>query len=250
MASDQSTKSIPDISTRYTLALADLDNDPSVSLRQIAKIYGLPRSTLQHRWKGRQSAETFHAHRQRLSPHEEDALIRWIDTMTAWGWPPRIKQLETMAKHLMKAKGDLDPIGQHWYKNFLKRHPEFRTRYSRNFNQNRKDAENLESIKEWFSPYNLTRIQYGIADGDIYNMNEKGFSMSITDSSRVLVRRSEAQAFSVQAGNRDWVSVIECIRSTDNVLSPYIIFQGKQIQKAWLNSIKNEQTTLQVSDNE
>jgi len=47
--------------------------------------------------------------------------------MTAWGWPPRIKQLEVMAKHLMEVKGDRDPIGQHWYKNFLKRHPEFRT---------------------------------------------------------------------------------------------------------------------------
>ncbi len=249
MALDQSTKSIPDISTRYTLVLADLDNDPSVSLRQIAQIYGLPRSTLQHRWKGRQSAETFHAHRQRLSPHEEDALIRWLDTMTAWGWPPRIKQLEVMAKHLMEAKGDRDPIGQHWYKNFLKRHPEFRTRYSGNLNQNRKDAGNLDSIKEWFTLYNSMRIQHGIADSDMYNMDEKGFAMDIADSFRVLVWRSEPQAFSVQAGNQDWVSVVECVRSTGDVLPPYIIFKGKQVQKAWLNPIKDGRTTLRVSDN-
>ena len=36
MASDESIKSIPDISTRYSLALADLNNDPSVFLREIA----------------------------------------------------------------------------------------------------------------------------------------------------------------------------------------------------------------------
>jgi len=135
MASDESIESIPDISIRYSLALADLDNDPSVSLRETARIYDLPRSTLQARWKGRQSAKAFQRGRQRLSVHEEDALIQWIDTITAWGWPPRIEQLKTMAKHLMTAKGDLDPLGQHWYKNFLHRHPDFNTRYSRNLNQ-------------------------------------------------------------------------------------------------------------------
>ena len=249
MTSDLSTKSISDIFTHYILALADLDNDLSVFLREIARIYGLPWSTLQHHWKGRQSAETFHAHHQWLSPHEKDALIRWIDTMTAWGWPPQIKQLKTMAKHLMEAKGDLKPIGQHWYKVFLKRHPEFKSRYSRNLNQDRKDAGNLDSIKEWFTLYNSTRIQYGITDYDTYNMDEKGFAMGIADSARVLVRRCEAQAFSVQAGNQDWVSVIECVRSTGDVLSPYIIFQGKQIQKAWLDPIMDGRTTLRVSDN-
>jgi len=41
MASDESIKSIPDISTQYSLALADLNNDSSVSLCKIAQIYDL-----------------------------------------------------------------------------------------------------------------------------------------------------------------------------------------------------------------
>ena len=107
--------------------------------------------------------------------------------MMAWGWPPQIEQLELMAKHLMTAKGDLDPLGQHWYKNFLCRHPEFKMRYSRNLNQDRKDAGNLETIQKWFNLYNSTRIQHGILEADIYNMDEKEFAMGITDSSKVLV---------------------------------------------------------------
>ncbi len=249
MASDESIKSIPDISTRYSLALADLNNDPSVSLREIARIYDLPRSTLQARRNGRQSAKTFQTGRQRLSVHEENALIRWIDTITAWGWPPRIGQLETMAKHLMTAKGDLDPLGQHWYKNFLRRHPEFKTRYSRNLNQDRKDAGNHETIQKWFDLYNSTRMEHGILESDIYNMDEKGFAMDITDSSKVLVRRTEAQAFSVHAGNQDWISLIECVSSNGTTLPPYFIFKGKQIQQAWLDPIKDGQAVLQVSDN-
>jgi hypothetical protein len=39
MASDESIESILDISTQYSVALADLNNDPSVSLHKIAQIY-------------------------------------------------------------------------------------------------------------------------------------------------------------------------------------------------------------------
>jgi len=155
-----------------------------------------------------------------------------------------------MAKHLMTAKGDLDPLGQHWYKNFLHRHPDFKTRYSRNLNQDRKDAGNLETIQKWFDLYNSTRIQHGILESDIYNMNEKGFAMGIADSFKVLVRRMKAQAFSVQADNQDWVSLIECVSFNGTTLPPYFIFKGKLIQQTWLNPIKDGRAVLQVSDND
>ena len=169
--------------------------------------------------------------------------------MTAWGWPPRIGQLESMTKQLMEAKGDRNSLGHNWYLRFLSRHPGFKTQYSRNLNQDRKDAENIKSIQKWFDLYNSTRIQHGILESDIYNMDEKGFAMGITDSSKVLVRRTERQAFSVQAGNQDWVSLIECVCFNDDVLSPHFIFKGKGIQQAWLDPIKDDKTVLSVSEN-
>ncbi len=80
-------------------------------------------------------------------------------------------------------------------------------------------------------------------------MNEKRFAMGIADSSKVLVRRMKAQAFSVQAGNQDWVSLIECVSFNGTTLPPYFIFKGKLIQQAWLNPIKDGRAVLQVSDN-
>jgi len=93
MASDESIKSIPDIFTQYSLALADLNNDSSVSLYKIAWIYDLSWSILQACWKERQSAKTFQTDQQWLSVHKKNALIQWINTMTAWGWPSQIEQL-------------------------------------------------------------------------------------------------------------------------------------------------------------
>jgi hypothetical protein len=46
--------------------------------------------------------------------------------MTSWGWPVSIKYLKSLAVGLLQAKGDYEPLGQHWYKNFLARHPDFK----------------------------------------------------------------------------------------------------------------------------
>ena len=151
-----------------------------------------------------------------------------------------------MTKSLLEAKGDSKPLGHHWYKNFMNRHPQYRTKFKRNLDQSRKDASHPKILKEWFELYMTTRAKYGVADEDIYNMDEKGFAMGIADSSKVIVKR-ETTPFIVHPGNRDWVSLIECISSRGTVLPAYIIFQGSQVQKDWLEAIADPLTTLQVS---
>ena len=91
----------------------------------------------------------------------------------------------------MTVKGDLDPLEQHWYKNFLHWHSDFKTQYSHNLNQNWKDVENLEIIQKWFDLYNFTQIQHDILKSDIYNMNEKKFAMNIVNSFKILVQHTE-----------------------------------------------------------
>jgi hypothetical protein len=41
--------------------------------------------------------------------------------MTSWGWPVSIKYLKSLTVGFLQAKGDNEPLGQHWYKNFLSR---------------------------------------------------------------------------------------------------------------------------------
>ena len=134
--------------TRLQLAIEEIRKNPGISLREIARIYGVPRSTLQARLGGRRDAKTSHEATQRLSVEEEQGLITWIDRMTAWGWPPSIQHLEGMTKSLLKAKGNSKPLGHHWYKNFMNRHLQFRTKFKRNLDQSRKDASHPKILKE------------------------------------------------------------------------------------------------------
>ena len=74
----------------------------------------------------------------------------------------RIRFLTSMATQLLIAKGDMEPLGQHWYKNFLGRHPQFKLQFSRNLEQKRKDAGDYDTVKRWFELYQETLIKYGI----------------------------------------------------------------------------------------
>ena len=55
---------------------------------------------------------------------------------------------------------------------------------------------NPKILKEWFELYMTTRAKYGVADEDIYNMDEKGFAMGIADSSKVIVKRETTSSIS------------------------------------------------------
>ena len=74
-------KNIPvhDSATRLQLAIDEIRKNPGISQREIARIYGVPRSTLQARLRGRRDAKTSHEATQRLSVEEEQGLLTWID---------------------------------------------------------------------------------------------------------------------------------------------------------------------------
>jgi hypothetical protein len=52
-----------------------------------------------------------------------------------------------------------------------------------------------ETFTEYFTLYDLIRQEYGITAQDTYNMNEKGFIISIMQQSHVFMPASEKEAF-------------------------------------------------------
>jgi len=80
-------------------------------------------------------------------------------------------------------------------------------------------------------------------------MDEKGFMKGIGDDAKVIIPVSEEEAFSIQLGNRELVSVIECIGTNGYSLPTFVIFKGKRIQQSWISSQMDEQTVLHVSEN-
>jgi len=53
--------------------------------------------------------------------------------------------------------------------------------------------------------------QYKIDLVDIYNIDEKGYMMGVIAKCRVVVSKHGKNKYMTQCGNREWVSLIECL---------------------------------------
>jgi len=188
---------------RIQAAIAALKQGAIPSVLAASKTFSVPRATLQDRIQGRASAKARQQARQRLTIHEEAAIVQAIYTLADWGWPMSISWLESFTTSLLKRKGDLGPLGHNWYLRFLARHQDLRTKWSRCMDQHRKDASEYQTIDNWFKLFQSTCLKYGISDEDIYNMDEKGFMKGIGDDAKVIIPRKEAEALSIQPGNRE-----------------------------------------------
>jgi DDE superfamily endonuclease/Psq-like protein len=219
---------------RCDLAAEACRSGAMLSLRQAALQFNVNRATLTNRLQGKRSAKEYHQTNLRLTVQEEESMKRCLYTLTAWGWPATIFYLKSLATSMLVAKGDLQPLGQNWYKAFLRRHP---------------DLQASIALSAWFDLYKKAFSDYEVLKEDEYNMDETGFMKGIGDDSKVIVPVEEMEAFSVQPGNPEWVSVIECIGTDGFYIPGFVIFKGKQIQENWIPDTVDRETVINVSEN-
>ena len=169
----------------------------------------------------------------KLLPTEEQTILDHVLDLDAKGFPPRPAALKDLAD-LLLAERKKDPVGPDWPRAFIKRHPELKVKFSRKYDYKRALCEDPEIIQGWFRLVQNIKAKYGILDEDTYNFDETGFMMGQV-SSRSVVTSSErhGRPKSIQAGNREWVTLILGINAMGSVIPPFIIFGGKFHLSAW-----------------
>ena len=219
-----------------------------LSITKAAKQHGIPKSTLTDRIKGRKPTSAAHEGQQRISPGEEAAILAWVLRLEAWGWPPRIEQVRFIANEILLIKDDKTPIGVNWPQKFMSRHPQVMTAYIPPLDKERAMAQDPKVSSGWFDLYLRIKTEYEVDERDIYNMDEKGFMQGVIAKLRVMIsKHDQKKAYMTQCGNREWVSLIECVSMDGRSLPPWIIFKGKLIQKSWKEALKSGEIT--VSEN-
>ena len=177
-------------SERIDMALnAWKQGNGTISLKKAAKQHGVTYSTLQARTKGSNSRVSASQARQRLSVQEEEALKRWILQLGAWGWPPLISQVYKMASKLLKAKGDMEPLGVNWPQHFLSRHPNLRSRFVPSLDKERLVAADPKIIRRYFELFRRKKAEKDIHDDDVYNIDEKEVIIKVIIKVRIVVDR-------------------------------------------------------------
>lgn len=120
---------------KISLALDDIKNSRIQSVRVAAKLYEIPRATLQTRAQGVVSMVGRRHPRRKLTQLEEDSFTEWIISMDTRGAAPRPATVAEMANILLAARGGHPPptVGKNWPSTFINRREEVRSRFSRRY---------------------------------------------------------------------------------------------------------------------
>jgi hypothetical protein len=199
------------------------------SLTQAAKDFDVPKTTLTERFNGRSTHAQAAQDQQRLTPAQEKVLVAWIKSCGARG-------MGLTAQAVMEAGSMISgtELGETWYRLFIARHRlDIRGRWALGLEAPRAQCLNRTTCEEFFLLLEHIVDEYKIAPENTYNMDEKGVMMGLGQKTFVLADRNQASVNVIEDGNRELVTVIECISADGRDLDPTVIFKGVRRDLAW-----------------
>jgi hypothetical protein len=90
--------------SRIQLAIKAFQNGEIPTIREAARVFEVPNTTLQRRIDGRQFRKDMRANGHKLTPEEEQSLLQWILSMDTRGSAPRPSMVRDMANILLRER--------------------------------------------------------------------------------------------------------------------------------------------------
>lgn len=75
--------------------------------------------------------------------------------------------------------------------------------------------------------------EYDIPAENIYNMDEKGIQMGIGSRVKALVDRDQKNVHQIEDGNRELVTIIDCVSADGGSIPPNVVFKGERRNLEW-----------------
>ena len=192
----------------------------------------VPYSTLLGRMSGRKSRSVAHETEQIFSPTEEKPLSRWVTRLTRDRFPASPALVVEMAEKLRRGRVQvfkaepqpLRPIGEGWLDCFKSRNPEIAGIWTRQVDATRFKATNTNGVKGWFDAVTELWTQHRYAADHVYNMDESGFVVGASQSSRALANICGASSWKQIGSRQEWITAIECVGAAGTAIPPLLIY--------------------------
>ena len=224
-------------------AIDSLEPGESINYTKIASNYQVDRSTLARRHQAISTPRIVKAINQRkLSPQQEQELIRYIEKLTQRGLPPTRPMIQNFAACIAKTS-----VSKAWVTRFINRNStHLISRWTAGIDSNRHKADSGAKYSLYFDLLQQKISKYDIEPCHTYNMDEKGFLLGITTRlkrvfSRQLYESKEVRQ-AIQDGSREWISLIACICADGSAIEPALIYQAASgsLQSSWVEEINPE----------
>ena len=211
------------------------------SIRAAARAFSVPYPILRHRMSGRNSRSTARESQQSLSYAEERTLVRYITRLTRTGFPASPALVVEIAEEIRRSRvvsktpaPPLRPLGKNWSQRFRERHEEIASIWTRQIDSARHNGVNRDVVTRWFAAVTELFIENEYSPDRIFNVDESGFAVGASQSSRVLVNIRENTSWKVINGRQEWITAIECVNAAGAAIPPLLIFKAKYTNTAWI----------------
>ncbi len=134
--------------------------------------------------------------RQLFFEQKETIILKFVNEFIALRFSFRKYMIkEKVLLLLRKREISNRKLSTNWITRFLKRHSEYRTKFSRHLDQKRHwSFDSIVSV-QWFDLMRKTMIKYDIAIEDVYNINEKKYMMKMSEVTQWEIFSSHCSIF-------------------------------------------------------
>src|SRR6218665_217579 len=228
-----------------------------VSVRQLARGWQGPRSTLQMRLHGKVSGSSHMSGRKPvLDTKTESDLVHVIKELSQRGFPVGPKEVRGIAYSYALQNG-IDGFsirkkmaGYEWLKSFLNRHPELSIRKPEPLSVARASGMNQTVIDKWFNNLESSISILGIRcmPHHFWNVDETGLQDYFVPQK--VIGEVGKPCYQTTAGEKgETTTVVAAFNAMGTYLKPFIILRGKRLKPEWLDGLPEDfAVTLRMSD--
>ncbi|CAK5273513.1 unnamed protein product, partial [Mycena citricolor] len=83
-------------------------------------------------------------------------------------------------------------------------------------------------VRQFFVMLESVIKEYEIQPKNMYNMDEKGIQLGMAGRITVVVDRDQRGVQTIANGNRELVTILECLCADGDALAPSFVFQGQR----------------------
>lgn len=205
-----------------------------LSIRKSAEKYGVPKSTLQRKFRGvhikspgRQTAFT---------AAQEKYILSGILTAARWGFPLTKIDVRRVASSYLERKGMRVPTfknnvpGKAWIDSFLIRHKHaVSNRLSENIKRSRA-AVTKDTLNQYFDK--LYASLTNVPESNVLNYDETNFCDD-PGNIKVLVRRGAKHSERMLDTSKTSISVMFTVSGDGKLLPPYVVYKSQHLHDTW-----------------
>ena len=210
--------------------------DDGLSIRKVAEMYSIPKSTLHDHVSGKVRYGAKCGPDPYLDLEEEEELASFLIRSAGIGYPHTKKQLFALVQQMLNKKRIEATVSNGWWERFQSRHPTIKTRTAVSLSMARSKASDPVVLKGYFDMLEECLKENKIFDkpGCIFNCDESGIPLN-PQCMKVIDQVGSKNPCHITSGDKSQLTVMACTCAAGYFIPPMIIFDRKKFVDGWSN---------------